>query len=279
MGNGVTLANAPTGGLNTAQTNDTQPPTTETKPTPTPAAKPTPPGSAGAASTQKAGNEAGAKVLSDADALIKSVLGDKFTPPRDHFERVQIIADIAKSLPPAERAKFVATLKKIGEPFGINFGFNGPSVGGKPVPLNDAAFRGLDAQHSAVHDDVFKNWNQGKARAAEEASKRTTTEDPAAEAGTEQAGTEQAGTGAPQADQGKATETDQPATGGDQPSANSLKMAKGFDKDNDDSVSQDEAKSIPKLAEYLASDKVPSHAISVTDLAKVIDAQTKKKPE
>jgi hypothetical protein len=274
MGNGVTLANAPTGGLNTAQANDTQPPTAETKPTPTPAAKPTPPGSAGAASTQKAGNDAGAKVLSDADALIKSVLGDKFTPPRDHFERVQIIADIAKSLPPAERAKFVATLKKIGEPFGINFGFNGPSVGGKPVPLNDAAFRGLDAQHSAVHDDVFKNWNQGKARAAEEASKRTTTEQPAAEAGTEQAGT-----GAPQDEQGKTTETDQPATEGNQPSAKSLKMAEDLDTDKDKSVSQEEAKSIPKLAEYLASDKVPSHAISVTDLAKVIDAQTKKKPE
>jgi hypothetical protein len=274
MGYELALAKAPTGGLDTAQTDNTQLPAAQTKPTPTPAAKPTPPGSAGASSGRKGVNEAGAKMLSDADALLKSVLGDKFTPPRDHFERVKLIADIVKSLPPAERAKFVQALEKIGAPFGINFGLNGPPVGGKPVPLNDAAFKGLDVERRGVHDNVFTNWTQGKARAAEEASKRATTEEPAA-----QAGTAQAGTGTAQAEQGQATETDQPATEGGQPSANSLKMARGLDKNDDQSVSQDEAKSIPELAAYLGSDKVPTRAISVAALAKIIDAQTKKKPE
>jgi hypothetical protein len=124
----------------------------------TPQVTPTPAVSPGVTGQPVANNQTAAqaeKAMNEGvDAELKRVLGDRFSQPKSHFERVQLVSDALRTITdPAQRQAFVATIGKLGAPFGINFGLrdlNTDGSWGKPLNATVAdSFRGVDAANNS----------------------------------------------------------------------------------------------------------------------------------
>jgi hypothetical protein len=135
-------------------------------PTPTPTPN-TPPG---VTAQPVANNQTAAqaeKAMNDGvDAELQRVLGDRFSQPKSHFERVKLVSDALKTITdPAQRQAFVATIGKLGAPFGINFGLRDLNTDGSwGQPLNKTvadSFKGVDAANNSQSKpfvDVLKRY-------------------------------------------------------------------------------------------------------------------------
>jgi hypothetical protein len=123
----------------------------------------TPPG----VSTPKPSGEdvqqAAATMYRDADAALKwgweqAGLG-KFEAPTTHHDRVVMAARIAAALKGEDLASFLGKMADAGKAFGVNWGLREGVTAG--APLNQAAFKSLDAAHASVQAQLYAEWAQG----------------------------------------------------------------------------------------------------------------------
>jgi hypothetical protein len=120
------------------------------------------------------------KTMNDGvDAELNRLLGNKFSPPKSHFDRVKLVADALKTITdPAQRQAFVATIGKLGAPFGINFGLRElGSDGAWGQPLNADAFKGVDVANNSqakpyidIRQNYVDDWNSKGTKPATGAS-------------------------------------------------------------------------------------------------------------
>jgi hypothetical protein len=135
-------------------------------PTPTPTPN-TPPGvTAQPVANYQTAAQAEKAMNDGVDAELQRVLGDRFSQPKSHFERVKLVSDALKAITdPAQRQAFVATIGKLGAPFGINFGLRDLNTDGSwGQPLNKTvadSFKGVDAANNSQSKpfvDVLKRY-------------------------------------------------------------------------------------------------------------------------
>jgi hypothetical protein len=164
---------------------ETEEPQVPSQPANTPKPTPTTP-SAGAAKPRSDVADVGTAISdmrSKADVKLKSMLGDGYVQPATHYDYVVRCAEVMKTLKtPAQRANFKTDMEVIGAPLGINFGLSREGPGGaRPKPLNEAAFKALDAQSKArqANDALAIEYTAGKKAAATQKPTTPTSTQPA----------------------------------------------------------------------------------------------------
>jgi hypothetical protein len=149
--------------------------------TPTPQPTATTPGASGQTVTPENVAQLQKQMEDGVNTLLQQVLGSGFTPPKNHAERVLMVDKALKQITdPQQREAFIAKLEELGKPFGINFGLS-RTTGGAKVPLNDAAFKAIDANRnspaSQVQQRLHGEWKpkETSQTAAEQPPNSTTT--------------------------------------------------------------------------------------------------------
>lgn len=140
--------------------------------TPKPASSPQKTNSPAGVAESKSNNSAQSldaaisEMRSKAKTELKSILKGEFREPSNHYDFCKLALEArAKLKSPAERTAFDNKMESIGARFGINFGLSRIIPGqSEKVPLNDKAFKALDAQSEAmkVHARLSSEFNIGK---------------------------------------------------------------------------------------------------------------------